>query len=86
MTAEQVRIIKLHKHWADRYSLIWLGFALLLFTGFQFVLDRAGIETAERTGVMLLLGLIVLLAAIRQAVGLGIARLHMIVKGIDLER
>jgi hypothetical protein len=86
MTDEQVRIIKLHKGWADRYSLMWLGFALLLVTGFQFVLERAGIEAAERTGVMLLLGLIVLLAAIWQAVGLGIARIHMIMKGIDLER
>jgi hypothetical protein len=53
---------------------------------FQFAVDRAGIETAERTAVGLLLGLIVLLAAIWQAVGLGIARVHMIVKGIDLER
>jgi hypothetical protein len=81
-----VRIIKLHKRWADRYSLMWLGFALLLFTGFQFVLDRAGIEAAQRTGVMLLLGLIVLLVAIWQAVGLGIARIHMILRGINLEQ
>jgi uncharacterized membrane protein len=86
MTEEQVRIIKLHKRWADRYSLMWLGFALLLFTGFQFALDRAGIETAERTAVMLLLCLIVLLAAIWQAVGLGIATVHMTVRGIDPER
>jgi hypothetical protein len=57
-----VRIIKLHKRWADRYTLMWLGFALLL------------------------LALLVLLAAIRQAVGLGIAGVHMIVKGIDPER
>ena len=65
---------------------MWLGFAVILFTGFQFAMDRAGIETAERTAVGLLLGLIVLLAAIWQAVGLGIARVHMIVQGIDLER
>ena len=86
MTEEQVRIIKLHKRWADRYTLMWLGFALLLLTGFQFVLDRAGIEAAERTAVMLLLALLVLLAAIWQAVGLGNARVHMIVRGINLER
>jgi hypothetical protein len=85
MTEEQVRIIKLHKRWADRYTLAWLGFAVLLLTSFQFVLDRAGIEAAERTAGMLLLTLVVLLAAIWQAVGLGIARVHMIVKGINLE-
>jgi hypothetical protein len=32
MTEEQVRIIKLHKRWADRYTLGWLGFAVLLLT------------------------------------------------------
>ena len=63
-----------------------LGFAVLLLTGFQFVLDRAGIEAADRTMVMLLLALIVLVAAIWQAIGLGIARVHMIVRGINLER
>jgi cation transport ATPase len=86
MTEEQVRILKLHKRWADRYTLSWLGFAVLLLTGFQFVLDRAGIEAADRTMVMLLLALIVLVAAIWQAIGLGIARVHMVVRGINLER
>ena len=47
MNEEQVRILKLHKRWADRYTLSWLGFAVLLLTGFQFVLDRAGIEAAD---------------------------------------
>ena len=79
MTEEQVRIIKLHKRWVDRYTLPWLGFAVLLLAGFQLVLDRAGIEATERAGVMLLLALIVLLSAIWQAIGLGIARVHMIV-------
>lgn len=86
MTEEQVRITKPHKRWADRYTLAWLGFAVLLLTGFQFVLDRAGIEAAERTAGMLLLVLVVLLAAIWQAIGLGIARVHMIMRNIDLER
>jgi hypothetical protein len=86
MNPERVRIIKLHTRWADRYTPLWFGFALLLVTGFQFVLDRAGIEAAERTGVVMLLVLLVLLAAIWQAVGLGIARLHMIARGIDLEQ
>jgi hypothetical protein len=85
MMEEQARIIKLHKRWADRYTLIWLGFGLLLVTGVQFVLDRAAVEAADRMGAVLLLALLVLLAAIWQAVGLGIARVHMIVRGIDLE-
>ena len=59
---------------------------MLLVTGLQFVLDRAGIEAGERTGVVLLIVLIVALAAIWQAVGLGVARVHMVIRGIDLER
>ncbi len=47
---EQVRIIKLHKRRADRFTLLWLGFALLLLTGFQVVLDHFAIAAAERTG------------------------------------
>jgi cation transport ATPase len=85
MTEQQVQIIRLHKRRADRYTLAWIGFAVLLLTGFQFFLDRAGIDVAERTAVTLLLALIVLLAAIWQPVGLGIARVPMIVKGINLE-
>jgi hypothetical protein len=86
MTEEQVRILKLHKRWADRYTLGWLGFAVLLLTGFQIVFDYAGVEAAQRTMLMLLLTLIVLVAAIWQAIGLGIARVHMVVRGINLER
>ena len=59
---------------------------MLLVAGLQFVLDRAGIEAGERTGVMLLIVLIVALAAIWQAVCLGVARVHMVIRGIDLER
>src|SRR5438132_8710734 len=67
---EQVRIIKLHKRRADRFTLLWLGFALLLLTGFQVVLDHLAIAAAGRTGVMILLALLILIAAVWQAVGL----------------
>ena len=85
MNPERVRIFKLHKGWADRYAMIWVAFGLLLMTGIQFALDHAGIDAADRIGVLLLIALIVILVAIWQAVGLGIARIHMIVRGIDLE-
>jgi len=69
MDQEQVRIIKLHKRWADRHTLMWLGFTVLLLAGFQFILDRAGSESAERTALMLLLALIVVLAIYRLPAG-----------------
>ena len=86
MTPEQVRIFKLHKGWADRYALLWFGFALLLMAGIQFVLKHAGVDASDRIAVLLLIALIIILMAIWQAVGLGIARIHMIVRGIELER
>jgi hypothetical protein len=77
---------RLHKQWADRYLLIWLVFALTLLSGFEFVLEHAGIDAAGRAGIVALLAFLVLLAAIWQAVGLAVARVHMIIAGIDLER
>ena len=58
LSPEQVRLIKLHKRWADRYTMLWLGFALLLLTGFQFVLDHFGIAAAERTDTLILLAVL----------------------------
>ena len=75
---EQVRIIKLHKR--------RLGFALLLLTGFQVVLDHFAIAATERTGVMIILAPLILIAAVWQAVGLGVAGAPMLMKGINLER
>jgi RsiW-degrading membrane proteinase PrsW (M82 family) len=86
VTEEKLRIIRLHKRWADGLTLIWLALALLLLTGVHFVLDRAGVDAGERTAVIVLLATTVVIAAIWQAVGLGIARIHMLCKGIDLER
>lgn len=84
MNSEQMRIIKLHKRWADGYAMIWVGFGLVLMTGIQFALDREGVDASDRTAILLLIALIVILVAIWQAVGLGIARVHMIMRGIDL--
>jgi hypothetical protein len=86
MSPDELRIIKLHKRWADRLTVLWLVFSLVLLTGFHFVLDQIGTEAPERAGIMVLLAVIVLIAAIWQAVGLGVARVHLIIKGINLER
>ena len=80
-----VRIIRLHKKWADGYTLLSQLVILLLFTGVYLLSEHAGIGAAERTGAFVLLTAMVLATAIWQAVGLGVARVHMLLDGIDLE-
>ena len=86
MNPDRIRIIKLHKRWADGYTLFWQIFVVLLFGGIYFVLEEFGAGAAERTDAFVLLAVMVLVAAIWQSTGLGIARVHMLLRGIDLER
>jgi len=81
MSAEidSLRILRLHKTWAARHSLLWQLATLLLFGVAYFVLEEAGTGVAERTGAF------VMLAAVWQAVAGGVARIHMSMHGIDLE-
>ncbi|WGS02202.1 hypothetical protein MTX26_15855 [Bradyrhizobium sp. ISRA443] len=81
-----MRIIKLHKRWADRHMVLRQAFTLALLAGFQFFLDNIGVQTLDRAGIEVLLATMVVMAAIWQAAGLAIARLHMILKDIELER
>ena len=77
---------RLHKRWADGYILLWQLFIFLLFGGIYFVLEQMSVDAQERTAALVLLAAIVLVSAIWQATGLGIARVHMLLNGIDLER
>jgi len=81
-----LQILRLHKTWADRYTMLWQLFILLLFGGIYFLLDQSGIDAIERAGAFVLLAAMVLAAAIWQAVGLGVARIHMLLNGVDLEQ
>jgi hypothetical protein len=83
--ADDLRILRLHKTWADRYTLLWQLFILLLFAGICWLVEQLGIDAAERAGALVLLAVIVLAATVWQAVGLGVARIHMLLDRIDLE-
>jgi hypothetical protein len=85
MDAERIRIIRLHKRWADGYTLLWQLFILLFFGGIYFGLEQFGIGAAERTAILVLLAALILVAAIWQATGLGIARVHMLLNGLELD-
>jgi hypothetical protein len=86
MNPDRIRIIRLHKHWADGYTLLWQVFVLLLFGGIYIGLEQFGVGAAERAAALVLLAVMVLVAAIWQSTGLGIARVHMLLSGIDLEQ
>jgi hypothetical protein len=86
MNPDRIRIIKLHKRWADGLTLLWQIFALSLFGGIYIGLEQFGVGAAERSAAFILLGVMVLVAAIWQSTGLGVARVHMLLSGIDLEQ
>jgi hypothetical protein len=85
MNQENIRIIKLHKRWADGYTLLRQIFVLVLFGGIYLGLKQFGVGAAERAAALVLLAVMVLVSAIWQSTGLGIARVHMLPDGIDLE-
>lgn len=82
---ERLRIIKLHWSWANGLTLLSQLVAFLLFGAVFLLYEREGMSVDERNGAFVFLGVMVLIAVVWQAIGLGIARLHMIVKGLDLE-
>jgi hypothetical protein len=86
MNPDLISIIRLHKRWADRWTLLWMIFALFLFGGIYIVLEQLGADAAERSSAFILLAVMVLMAAIWQSTGLGVARVHMLLNGIDLEQ
>ncbi len=85
MAPERLAILKLHKNWADRITLFRKMFVLLLFGGIYVLLDQTGIAAPDRTGPLLILAVMILIAAIWQAIGLGVTRIHMVLRDIDLE-
>ena len=86
MDPDRIRIFKLHKSWADGLTLLWQMFVFLLFGGIYIALEQFDVAAAERSTVLIFLGVMVLVAAIWQSTGLGVARVHMLLNGIDLEQ
>ena len=86
INAAEVQIIRLHKTWADRYMVVWQVLTLLVFSGAYLLLSESNAEPATSTGALVLLTAIVLIAAIWQAVGLAVARIHLVLKGVNLEK
>jgi hypothetical membrane protein len=82
---KRLEIVKLHKKWADGLTMLWLLVVLPLFAAIYFLFEQAGLPTDERNGAFVILAVVIIVAVIWQAVGLGVARVHMIFEKIDLE-
>jgi len=74
-----------HKRWADGYPLLSVLLIPSLFAAAYLLFVQAGLGTAERTSAFVLPGTVILAAATWQAVGVGVARVHMLLDGMDLE-
>jgi hypothetical protein len=83
---EHFRMVRLHKAWADRYTILWRLIILILFGGIYVFLGEVHSAASDRTDVLVLLAVVVSSTVIWQAVGLGVARVHMLISGIDLEK
>jgi hypothetical protein len=54
--------------------------------GIYIGLEQFGVGAAEQMAAFVLSSVMVLVAAIWQSAGVGVARVHMLLNGIDLER
>lgn len=78
------KILRLHKRWADGFTIIWHLLTLVLFGAAYVFLDKSAVDPTERNSALILLGFMILMTALWQATGLAIARIHMLLDGVDL--
>jgi len=86
LDSPSARILRLHKRWADGFTVIWQLLTLVLFGAAYVFFDRSAIDPADRDSALILLGVMILIAALWQATGLAIARIHMLLDGVDVEQ
>jgi hypothetical protein len=80
------QIIRIHKKWADGFTIIWQILVIVLFGGIYLLLGHLQVGEQDRNSALILLAVVVIVSAIWQAVGLAVARVHMLMQGIDLQR
>lgn len=83
---EYFHLIRLHKGWSDRFAILWLVSVVLLFGGTYGLLDGLHADASVRAELLIFLAVLVLTIVIWQAVGLGVARIHMVIRELNLEK
>jgi hypothetical protein len=80
------RIIRIHKKWADGLTIIWQILVIAVFGGIFLLFEHLQVDVQDRNSALILLAAVTIVSAIWQAAGLAVARVHMLLQGIDLER
>jgi predicted metal-binding membrane protein len=71
--------------WADRYMAVWHACMLAVYGGAFLLLKAVGAAPLERTDAYIILGALLIVGAVWQAAGLTLARVHMLLDGVNLE-
>jgi hypothetical protein len=80
MAAEDsfITALKIHKRWADRYSLVSIILVVLLLSGASLLADMTAADAATRTGMMIVTASVIIVVCIWQAAGMIAARVHQL--------
>jgi uncharacterized membrane protein YhaH (DUF805 family) len=78
MAAENpfIAALRIHKRWADLYSLVSVILVVLLLSGASLLADMTEADAATRTGMMIVMASVIIVVCIWQAAGMITARLH----------
>jgi hypothetical protein len=74
-----ITALKIHKRWADRYSIISIVLAISLMVAAAALAEMAEADAATRTGMMIVMATVVIVVCIWQAAGVVAAHIHELI-------
>lgn len=80
MAAEDsfITALKIHKRWADFYSMVSIILVVLLLSGASLLADMTAADAATRTGMMVVMASVIIVVCIWQAAAMVTARVHQL--------
>jgi hypothetical protein len=82
-----ITILKIHKVWADRFSIISIILAIGLMVTAVALGEMAQADAATRTDMMIVMGAVIIVVCIWQAAGMAAPHIHhhTLSRGLDVE-
>lgn len=80
MAAEDsfIAALKIHKRWADFYSIVSVILVVLFLSGASLLADMTAADAATRMGMMIVMASVIIVVCIWQAAGMIAARIHQL--------